>query len=275
MDNLFKYLFFLILTTMVFSCQNRPSEVMPRKKMENVMYDMYIAESIIDHDYKNFDLPEKKEALINQVFDKHNISEARWDTSLSWYSDNIDQYLQINDSVKSRLERNQKVAQQLNMQHIALQRRFEKKPDNYIPDNIHIAGLGCERGFKFKLDSTELAERYLDNDTIFFRFKVLGLSPNNSYSLKSMLTIEYADTAIHQMTKLEENKSYKFPLLRHIEQDTIVSLNGFVKLSGKLPLIPLQLYQISLGDNNKKDSTQLAKDLNKNELLDIPMELTD
>ena len=275
MDNLFKYIFFLILTTMVFSCQNRPSEVMPRKKMENVMYDMYIAESIIDHDYKNFDLPEKKEALINQVFDKHNISEARWDTSLSWYSDNIDQYLQINDSVKSRLERNQKVAQQLNMQHIALQRRFEKKPDNYIPDNIHIAGLGCERGFKFKLDSTELAERYLDNDTIFFRFKVLGLSPNNSYSLKSMLTIEYADTAIHQMTKLEENKSYKFPLLRHIEQDTIVSLNAFVKLSGKPPLIPLQLYQISLGDNHKKDSTQLANDLNKNELLDMPMEITE
>ena len=275
MDNLFKYIFFLILTTMVFSCQNRPSEVMPRKKMENVMYDMYIAESIIDHDYKNFDLPEKKEALINQVFDKHNISEARWDTSLSWYSDNIDQYLQINDSVKSRLERNQKVAQQLNMQHIALQRRFEKKPDNYIPDNIHIAGLGCERGFKFKLDSTELAERYLDNDTIFFRFKVLGLSPNNSYSLKSMLTIEYADTTIHQMTKLEENKSYKFPLLRHIEQDTIVSLNAFVKLSGKLPLIPLQLYQISLGDNHKKDSTQLANDLNKNELLDMPMEITE
>ena len=239
------------------------------------MYDMYIAESIIDHDYKNFNLPEKKEALINQVLDKHKISEARWDTSLSWYSDNIDQYLQINDSVKSRLERNQKVAQQLNMQHIALQRRFEKKPDNYIPDNIHIAGLGCERGFKFKLDSTELAERYLDNDTIFFSFKVLGLSPNHSYSLKSMLTIEYADTAIHQMTKLEENELYRFPLVRHIEQDTILSLNGFVNLSGKLPLIPLQLHQISLGDNNKKDSTQLAKDLNKNELLDIPMELTD
>lgn len=108
MDNLFKYLFFLILTTMVFSCQNRPSEVMPRKKMENVMYDMYIAEAIIDNDYQNFTLPEKKEALIKQVLEKHKISEARWDTSLSWYSDNIDQYLQINDSVKSRLQREQK-----------------------------------------------------------------------------------------------------------------------------------------------------------------------
>ena len=75
------------------------------------MYDMYIAESIIDHNYQNFSNAEKKEALIKRVLQKHNISEARWDTSLSWYSDNIDQYLQINDSVKSRLQRNQKAVQ--------------------------------------------------------------------------------------------------------------------------------------------------------------------
>ena len=87
-----------MLAMMVFSCHNRPSEVLPRKKMENVMYDMYIAEAIIDHDYQNFTLPEKKEALIKHVLEKHKISEARWDTSLSWYSDNIDQYLQIKHS---------------------------------------------------------------------------------------------------------------------------------------------------------------------------------
>ena len=52
MDNLFKYLFYLILTTMVFSCQNRPSEILSRKKMENVMYDMYIAEAIIESGQK-------------------------------------------------------------------------------------------------------------------------------------------------------------------------------------------------------------------------------
>ena len=58
------------------------------------MYDMYIAEALIENDYQKFDLPEKKEALIDQVLEKHKISEARWDTSLSWYSDNIDQYIQ-------------------------------------------------------------------------------------------------------------------------------------------------------------------------------------
>lgn len=259
MDNLFKYLLLLILTTMVFSCQNRPSEVLSRKKMENVMYDMYIAEAIIDNNYQDFDLPEKKEALINQVLGKHKISEARWDTSLSWYSDNIDQYIQINDSVKSRLQRTQDITQQLITQRDAENNKYEQKSADYIPPFFYLAGLGCERGFKFKLDSIQLTERFLEKDTIFFRFKVLGVFPHDSYSLKSMIMIEYADTTIYQSSKLEENKSYSFPLSKQIKQDTIVSLNGFVNLSGKFPPVPIQLYQISLNHNDDKDSTQFIE----------------
>lgn len=275
MDNLSKYLFLLILITMVFSCQNRPNEVMSRRKMENVMYDMYIAESIIDHNYQNFSNAEKKEALIKRVLQKHNISEARWDTSLSWYSDNIDQYLQINDSVKSRLQRNQKAVQQLNTQQAALLNKFEEKPADYIPRNLHIAGIGCDRGFKFKLDSTQLADKFGEKDTLSFRFKVIGVLPHESYSLKSMLTIEYADTTIYQMSNIEENKLYSFPFSKHIEQDTIKSLNGFVHLIGNLPPIPLQFYQISLGDSLNIDSTELIKELSQEQFLDKPKKITD
>ena len=261
---------------MVFSCQNRPSEVLSRKKMENVMYDMYIAEAIIDHDYTNFSLPEKKEALINQVLEKHKISEARWDTSLSWYSDNIDQYLQINDSVKSRLKRKQKIAQQFSARQAAILKALEKKPPNYIPPHFHIASLGCDRGFKFSLDSVQLAEKFADKDSIFFRYKVIGLFPDDSYSLKSMLSIEYGDTTIHETLKLEENKPYSFPLSKHIEQDTIISLNGFVNLSGKLPPIPIQLYQISLGDSiSNNDSTILVADKEKELLLAQPKKIAE
>ena len=84
-----------------------------------------------------------------------------------------------------------------------------------------------------------------------------------------MLTIEYADTTLYQISKLEENKSYSFSLSRHIEQDTIFSLNGFINLSGKLPPIPIQLYQISLGNSNK-DSTLLIDNKNSAELLIEP-----
>lgn len=271
MDNRFKYLLFLILTMIVFSCQNRPNEVLPRKKMENVMYDMYIAEALIENDYQKFDLPEKKEALIDQVLEKHKISEARWDTSLSWYSDNIDQYIQINDSVKSRLQRNQNISQQLKIQQDADNNKFEVKPADYIPPNFYLAGLGCDRGFKFSLDSVQLADRFADEDTLFFNFKVLGVFPHDFYSLKSMLLIQYADTTIYQSLKLEENKSYSFPFSKHIEQDTIVSLNGFVNLSGRFPPVPIQLYQISLAGIEKNDSsTQSVEDLSNEKLLQEP-----
>lgn len=275
MDNLFKYLFYLILTMVVFSCQNRPSEVLPRKKMENVMYDMYIAEAIIDNDYQKFAQPENKEALINQVLEKHKISEARWDTSLSWYSDNIDTYIQINDSVKSRLQRNQNATNQLISLEAAEKNVLIIHPPNYIPNNFYIASLGCDRGFKFSLDSVQLTERFGDNDSIFFRFNVIGVIPSDSYSLKSMLMIQYGDTTVYQTSKLEENKSYSFPLSKYIEQDTIVSLNGFVNLSGKFPHVPIQLYRISLGHDGANDSTKILDKPIINELLQQPKMVTD
>lgn len=275
MDNLFKYLFLLILTTVGFSCQNRPSEVMPRNKMERVMYDIYIAEAIIDNDYNKFSQPEDKEALIGQVLEKHNISEARWDTSLSWYSDNIDTYLQINDSVKSRLQRNQKATNQLISLQAAERNEPIIHPPHYIPNNFYIASLGCDRGFKFNLDSVHLFERFGDNDSIFFKFNVIGVHPSDSYSLKSMLMIEYADTTVYQTSRLIENKSYSFPLSKHIDQDTIVSLNGFINLSGKFPHIPVQLYRISLGHEGEKDSTILLNKPIDQKLLQEPKMVTD
>jgi hypothetical protein len=97
----------VILSLLISSCQNRPKEVLNRKKMEQLMYDVYIAEAIMDNDYQDFSEPEKKEAYINKVFAQHNVTQAQWDTSLSWYSDKIDLYLRMNDSVKARLKRAQ------------------------------------------------------------------------------------------------------------------------------------------------------------------------
>lgn len=239
------------------------------------MYDMYIAEAIIDNDYEKFSRAENKEALIDQVLEKHKITEARWDTSLSWYSDNIDTYIQINDSVKSRLQRNQEATNQLISLKAAERNELIIHPAHYIPNNFYIASLGCDRGFKFNLDSLQLTERFGEKDSIFFQFNVIGVFPSDSYSLKSMLTIEYTDTTIYQTSRLEENKSYSFPLYKHIEQDTIVSLNGFVNLSGKFPHVPIQLYKISLGNDSTKNSTEILNKPINEDLIQEPQMITD
>ncbi len=256
MANLFKYLLLLLLSTILFSCQNRPSEVLSRKKMENVMYDMYIAEAIIENDYHDYIEPEKKEALIDEVLKKHKISEARWDTSLSWYSDKIDVYLQINDSVKSRLQRKQKEIDREEMLLASQNEDFEIKRPDYIPLYFRIASLGCERGFKFKLDSLQITERFADNDTLFFQFKLLGVHPTDTYSLQAMTIADYKDTTVYQSSRLFDNRLYTFPIVRYIDQDTISTVEGFVNLSGKLPQVPIQLYQISLKGNDSNSYTR-------------------
>lgn len=269
MDKLLKSLCFFIIAATVFSCQNRPKEVLSRKKMENLMYDMYIAEAIIDNDYHEFSQPEKKEALINQVLRKHKINEARWDTSLSWYSDNIELYLQINDSVQARLNRNRATLEQANMQLMAREIDTHILAPDYIPPHFRIASLGCNRGFKFTLDSLQLVGRFLENDTIFFQFKTLGVFPLDSYSLKSVLQISYSDTTVYETSHLTENKLYSFPVLKTIGQDTIQSLNGFINLSGKYPLVPIQLYDISLGTNdNTTDSLSIVQSADTTRMLD-------
>ena len=92
------FFFFIVMGVLISSCQNRPKEVLNRKQMERVLYDVYVAEATIENDYQHFNTPEKKEAYINEVFKEHRITQAQWDTSLSWYSDRIDLYLKMNDS---------------------------------------------------------------------------------------------------------------------------------------------------------------------------------
>ena len=92
----------------MFSFCSKPNEVHSKKEMERIMYDIYIAEALIEDDYSSFNTPEKKEAIINEVFKRNKTNQARWDTSLSWYSDRVEIYLKMNDSVKARLQRQQK-----------------------------------------------------------------------------------------------------------------------------------------------------------------------
>ena len=249
------------------------------------MYDMYIAEAVIDNDYNKFNQPENKEALIAEVFKKHKVTEARWDTSLSWYSDRIDVYLQINDSVKSRLNRNNAIIDDLIEQNALKNIIDESKLPGYIPRHFRIAGLASERGFKFKLDSIQLAERFEDNDSIYFQFKLLGILPLDSYSLKSMLKINYADTTIYETSKLNENRIYSFPIHRSVDKDTVnsvhkdtvISVDGFVNLAGKFPQIPIQLYEISIGNKeleiSRLDTIKPLEDEETNLLLQKPQRI--
>lgn len=256
------YLFlFLLMIMMVSSCQNRPREVLKRKNMEQLMYDVYIAEAILENDYSNFNTPEKKEAYINEVFKAHDVTQAEWDTSLSWYSDRIDLYLKMNDSVKVRLQRARKEIdnqlERLNAQIF----NPELLPPSHIPAVYSFSMPGIKNGFHFRLDSAAISS-IISTDHFSFTFSVIGVSPLYNADLCSMLTLVYADTTISQSQAIRENKIYRFPASRVIPGDTLKQLNGFVHMHDSTGIASgIQLYNIYLGDRStdtvKVNSTEV------------------
>ena len=68
--------------------------------MERVLYDLHIAEAEINVDYAVFSSDSaRKQDLLNSVLKKHKITEADLDTSLAWYSGNLDRYYKISENL--------------------------------------------------------------------------------------------------------------------------------------------------------------------------------
>ncbi len=248
------------VSLLIPACHNRPKEVLNRKKMERLMYDVYIAEATIQNDYHFFNSPEKKEAYINEVFREHNVTQNRWDTSLSWYSDRIDLYLKMNDSVKARLKRAQDEVDALLILENQQPSFYDPwTSDSYIPPSYSFTMHGLLNGFRFRLDSAEIATK-ITEDEFVFSFNVMGVPPAYREPPTALMTLVYGDTTIYCSKRLTENRRYRFDATKYIESDTLTGINGFVHLQNRVGVYPrIQLQDIYLG-NKRPELDSLTVD---------------
>ena len=256
---------FILLGGLAYSCQNRPKEVLNRRQMERLMYDVYIAEATMENDYQNFNTPEKKEAYINKVFKAHKTTQTQWDTSLSWYSDRIDLYLKMNDSVKARLQRARQGIDAMVVQNQVNQADPALLPPSYLPPLYTFSMPDTKKGFRFRLDSAEVSSKVTGNDFLF-TFSVVGIPPQFSSAFTSLLTLVYSDTTIYRFQHISENKTYEFSVSKYIPGDTITEITGFVHLQDSTGVIPhIQLYNISFRDmqltSSETDTLKVGLDI--------------
>lgn len=75
----------LLLVLLLVQCHVRPSNVLSREKMRDVLRDMTLTETYLDGQYT----PDSIRVLhYESVFKKHHISRADYDSSLVWYAKN-------------------------------------------------------------------------------------------------------------------------------------------------------------------------------------------
>ncbi|MDR2691280.1 MAG: DUF4296 domain-containing protein [Dysgonamonadaceae bacterium] len=192
-------LFFL--SAFCFACDNRPSRVLSGKKMESLLFDMYIAQAEIDNNHNVFSDSARKHDLLNAVFRKHGITQADFDSSLVWYSDNLEQYVKVNEKI---IRRCAEMAEDLKTRQI-------ENPEMLIAEETGVVYPVKNR--TFFLRKTDLPQRVytFQADTVLheyngaydLRFCVLGLPPE----IRPAVTfcVQCGDTAIVKRDSVRGN----------------------------------------------------------------------
>ena len=95
----------MIIVAGLQACGHR-SGALSDKKMENVLFDIHIADAEIENDYRLFSNNQYRETrrkqMYDAVFEKHGITRQTFDTSLVWYSGRLDRFSKIYGRINDR-----------------------------------------------------------------------------------------------------------------------------------------------------------------------------
>ncbi len=95
----------IILIAMLWSCSDRPKDIIPEEKMVEIMADLQIAEAY-ERSGKNMDQNmqgSNRELIGRGVLMQHGVSVEQMDSTLAWYGRNMDEYAKLYTKVDERL----------------------------------------------------------------------------------------------------------------------------------------------------------------------------
>jgi hypothetical protein len=210
---------------------------MHEDKMTDVLYDIHLAQAM----YRNgsdFSTDEKKDALLNGILQKHNITQVELDSSLLWYSDNIEIYNTINDSVASRLR----------FIGNAMRSRLNISGRNYSNYLVPPLSFLNEQTptMSFDIDSNKI--KTIDLPKFLLRFDVQGVS--SLQKAEAAVFFTYKDTLVKTIVPIAENRRYIFTK-PPLADSLLENISGYVHVRNKIKGISpdVILYNISYLDS--------------------------
>lgn len=203
----YRYSIAFLVLFLLTTCSKVPDHILSEKKMQEVITDMHLAESIIASDYKRYDNDSIKKVLFQSVFAKHEITQADYDSSLVWYGRHLDIYLKVYDRAKIVIENQIKDLGDVQA----------KAAPSSNQDSINIWP---------RRTSAELTPKALFNGIVF------DISPDVNYSSGSSFVLGM------KVWGLKEGSRY-YPEVRisaH-QGDTIITTNQTIKKDGYQEII--------------------------------------
>src|SRR5574344_498650 len=102
-----KTISYAILLMLVMACvPSTPSGILSKGEMEDVLYDMHIAQGIYETREGGIASGADLIALRASVLKNHDIDKAEWDSSFNYYCRNTREMYEIYQSLSNRIDRN-------------------------------------------------------------------------------------------------------------------------------------------------------------------------
>ena len=100
-----------VLLCVVVGC--RPRGILSNREMREVLYDLHRADGAIQVAGYNYSHDQEVIGYYKNVLDKHGITQAKFDSSLVWYTDNPQIFNKIYPRVVERLEADYEMEKQI------------------------------------------------------------------------------------------------------------------------------------------------------------------
>lgn len=91
-------------TLMLGACSKTPSGVLPPEEMAALLADVYRGEAALEYNYDLYYNDSTRMVAKQSIFAAHGVTQADFDSSLTWYGHNIDQYIKVCDRAIEMLE---------------------------------------------------------------------------------------------------------------------------------------------------------------------------
>lgn len=200
-----------------------PKDILPPEQMESVLYDYHLALGLSGND---FNQEYQKEAFRQFVFDKHDISEAVFDSSMVWYTRHSSELATIYENLSKRFEKEHE--------------RIDILVEGQKEDALFASGDTVDLWRKKKihwLAETPLKNQLLINinsdttfharDTFLWELDCHFLSPGKA--VMGLNVIYENDSVVGRTETISQSGHYAIRL--HNDSTVLIrNLNGFIQL---------------------------------------------
>lgn len=97
-------LVFILLLIVTGACHSVPDTVIPPEKMASLMADVHLAEAVIESNPSDYRTDSVKKILKQSVYLRHGVTQEQVDTSLMWYGQHIETYMEVYENTITILE---------------------------------------------------------------------------------------------------------------------------------------------------------------------------